>query len=881
MSFDGRFVIKKMRYSTDYRGWQAQAIRPERLTYDDQGRPVFGSNYKSHVDDTDGDNDYGNDPSGHGNDRIGDAAVRGDGVVSKGLIVPLWNAENSLALCYEHGDHGPSSTLYRLDVNGSAVYESWAFDHRSGGNMEHRHYRQMRRRRIRVVIQDPFTKNSEIAEFDPGNELQEYLTTTNGERIRGIEPTMTIDGKLMIFQGDPFAPGQIDYMMYTYNPRPCALDGWSPPQPVHRMATDSAVQKYPMAWHVMKSADGTNFSDANPLRAAYPWVDPEGRFVVFAAVRGQPGNKGSRSAGTSLIGHETHGMAYNIDGGINSDRYGYARAFFSSPMWHFEKERHPMLITQNTTTNQKFYLPVTKNHDILPLFGSNSGDYNEVNLDISSDPFAILNLPMNEMVTIQGIYDDRQTPDLSGHFATGILLGDAYTTTDLKLAKSPSGLLIETHSKGRVLVMNGRGGLVAQLPASVTDQQPWKGFTLQMNVMPLPQINEGCKFAGVRSLLFIANVLRLTYGPTHNVMELNMKIRGRWIALGKVSLSLNKWTHVAYTWDGETGTIREYLDGKRTMRQLPLTPIGRSFDVEAGTVYVGTDDMAGPTVCQSFVGMIDEVRLFSHVRSGRTICLSTYGTNCLSNAIQDTPTAGHFILAQQQPECNDPNTINSMECRKAVHRVCSQEGTVHALNSARNVWNTILQIIGSRPPVSLGGVISQLVADTIYDDDDDDIDIKNLTSIVLFSSSSIAISPEATATITCAPMPQEAVSITFAELESFHRGCNNEKMAPMIPCLSASFRFCKSIGWTTGYIFEVTTRAWVLCFEAGFVGDFEDALLSGCKPKQWEDVTCGLAVNSWCQEKGYDAGLIQELQNNSVPWVHCFHGSMVQDYSFT
>lgn len=334
---------------------------------------------------------------------------------------------------------------------------------------------------------------------------------------------------------------------------------------------------------------------------------------------------------------------------------------------------------------------------------------------------------------------------------------------------------------------------------------------------------------------------------------------------------LYKWTHIAYTWDGKTRMFCEQLDGKTTMRQPPWSPMGQTFDLNVGTVYVGTSADDGPGECKSFVGLIDEVQLYSHARSGRTICLSTHGADCIHQAIQDKPTDGQFVLGHQQPDCNGPYAINSTECWTAIHCVFSQEGTVHALTSARNVLNTIRQILGSRPPVSLGGFISQLVGDCVSD--------INSTSIAF--NAGVGVSSFDKARVACAPMPQEAVAISFAELESFHRRCYNDAMAPTLPCLSASSSFCKSIGWTTGYIFEVTTRAWMLCFEADFIGEFEEALSSGCNQGQWEDVNCGLAVTAWCQDKGYHAGLIQEVRDTSVPTVHCFHGSMVQDYPFT
>ena len=55
-----------------------------------------------------------------------------------------------------------------------------------------------------------------------------------------------------------------------------------------------------------------------------------------------------------------------------------------------------------------------QDHDVLALFGSNTNDYNEVDVAEIQNPFYLLFLPLNELVTRQGTYDLRRTPDLSG-----------------------------------------------------------------------------------------------------------------------------------------------------------------------------------------------------------------------------------------------------------------------------------------------------------------------------------------------------------------------------------------------------------------------------------------------------------------------------------
>ncbi|WP_235216811.1 hypothetical protein [Archangium violaceum] len=201
---------------------------------------------------------------------------------------------------------------------------------------------RFRRRTADVRVSQPFTVQAEIASFSTGP--LEELKTVSGAPIMGIEPTMTSDGRLLLFQGGPLNNGAIDYLMYSYNPTPCAATGWSEPRPLSMMFNDTTpgIKRYPMAWQRMKAATGEAFGDTvaggNLIRAAYPWVDHEGRNVLYAAV-GFTGAAGGRREAMSLIGADTGWIAHHIDGSLNTDRQDIAHLFYSGPMWNFEQER--------------------------------------------------------------------------------------------------------------------------------------------------------------------------------------------------------------------------------------------------------------------------------------------------------------------------------------------------------------------------------------------------------------------------------------------------------------------------------------------------------------------------------------------------------------
>lgn len=134
--------------------------------------------------------------------------------------------------------------------------------------------------------------------------------------------------------------------MYTYNPMPCAATGWSHPRPLSMMYNDPNpdLKRYPLAWQPLKAATGELFGTTTGgplLRAAYPWVDHEGRNVLYTAVP-FTGAAGGRREAVSLIGADTGWSTHHIDGSINTGRNDIAHLFYSGPMWNFEQERNPL-----------------------------------------------------------------------------------------------------------------------------------------------------------------------------------------------------------------------------------------------------------------------------------------------------------------------------------------------------------------------------------------------------------------------------------------------------------------------------------------------------------------------------------------------------------
>ena len=800
-TLDGRIFVANVGedHATTTTTWQARVFRPEAVSYDSEGRPDFGAAF------------------------------------SPGRSIRVNGGENALAFCFTNPDQPYSVS------GGQAAYQPYIFDSQmfNGPN-------RFRRRTSDIRVDRPFRSDADIASFSTGT--VEYLSTSSGASLRGIEPTLTADGRLMLFQGAPANDGNIDHLMYSYNPNPCATTGWSTPRPLSMMFNDSTpgLRRYPIAWKRLKAATGEDFADTTRgdlIRAAYVWIDPEGRNVLYVAV---PFTDGARREAVSLIGADTNYTAYHIDGSINTDRSDHPHLFYTGPMWNFEQERSPVQTLPPGSSNDAHPLPVTKTHDVLALFGSNTNDYNEVDVAELTNPFYLLFLPMNELVTRAGTYDLRRTPDLSGRFFTGSLVGSAQIAASAAVTQPHSGSLWAPHGKGKALVLPGGGAVQVNLidPAGTVPGvgAPVSGFTVQLFVRPDADINRGCGGNPYRYLLQKGNGIDLIY-EADNTVQFSIQLNGRRLRLDRSPrLPVGQWTHLAYTWDGTTGQFAEYINGAPSGRALPVET--GTFRLGTGTLSIGAGNVLNSEVCPaggegSFRGAIDDVQIFSHTRSNRSICLTTHGSGCKSDAIKQAPSAGQFVLNQQHPGCSSGSALGGLACATAMHRVCAQRGASDAIRSTRNLAETVRQLISNRPPISLSGVPTAVSGND--------------------------------ATIACTPLYNNSLAVTFAELAHRNGGCSDDRAVSSLDCAAASHRFCNDHGFSTGQIFELTGRPWVSCWNSDLIEDVsKDRVGPTCNSGNFTSGEARIEISRYCQSRGFGAGVIQELGAGTVAHIHCF-----------
>jgi len=280
-------------------------------------------------------------------------------------------------------------------------------------------------RYAKIVVKNPRTKDAHVESATMLTQFDQYKTVTN-EPIRGIEPTLTADGRLLVYQGHPNNKGDIDMIMYSWNATPGQATGWSKPRSICDMTADGATmvagirfdERFPLAKARITATDGTPFAVGELLHGAYPWVSHDGTEIFFTAtVAGTVNVDRARRGGTSVVGRWTGNQVRHLDGPINPNREKSVRLFTSSPgatpgFWR----PYPELGTQNP-------LPYTGARPVFPLFGSNTHDYNEISFEDFADKDYVLCLRMNECVNKAGDYDPKKTPDTSGNMNTGTLEG--------------------------------------------------------------------------------------------------------------------------------------------------------------------------------------------------------------------------------------------------------------------------------------------------------------------------------------------------------------------------------------------------------------------------------------------------------------------------
>jgi hypothetical protein len=347
------------------------------------------------------------------------------------------------------------------------------------------------------------------------------------------------------------------------------------------MYNDPAVNtKYRIAMRQLRAADGTPFTDNQPIYGAYPWLLPDGDGVIFAGALmpcrapEDPGGCGPRRNATSVLGYPTNWGIAHIDGGVNPSTTDNVRLFFSSP--------------GPTTFSQ---LPITAGKDVWPFFGSNTSNYVEVSFDDGLDGKYAGLWHMNESLTLTGELDITKSPDVSGYFNTARAKGA------LAFPGANNGVI------GKAAVMTN-GWFEVTNDASLS---PANGITMEMSLRPASDPN--CDATNnYRFLMRKGEAYSLILEETRGVRA-RVRVAGGAIRdlYSGAEIPVGAWTKVTAEYEATTGQMQIRFDDVVVADQTfgPAKLEGTTDMLTIGGI--GTRPVCGEGI--NFAGTIDEVSI--------------------------------------------------------------------------------------------------------------------------------------------------------------------------------------------------------------------------------------------------------------------------------
>jgi len=581
-TWDGRvFLLARFIRTRGRFGWGVMVLRPERVTRDGRGAPDFtrGAFSDDAVLELEG------DPG------------TGMGSHNAFAVVPAPGFAENPFRSDRDGRPNPGGGFETYEM---VLFTQW---YESPDGAHHG------LRRARVVVRDPRTGDAAIERAEMLSPF-EPLRATDGSLLRGIEPTLTFDGRLLFWHDG-------DKLRYSFNPAGPVAAGWSPSRPIadmYHVDRDTPVagipfrERFPIAAEPLRDATGVAYGRGEQIRGAYPWISHDGTELFYQATAH---NDGATRASTSVIGRLTGYAARHVDGPANPDRRTFSRLFISSP------GLAPGFWTPHRDAPGDPPLPYTASRPVYPIFGSNSADYYEVGLDDFADRDHVLVHRMNELVTRgeRAELDAARTPDTSGNFNTGELRG----------ARFPQEVFGDDRNRGAVgqSIYFGEDDSVRVRPSASLNQTE-SALTVQLFVrrtVNLDQDGEN-RYRVILNRPGAYDLILEESGHVHATVHAGGDARRS----GFVGppIPLNEWTSVAFTYDAATGRLRTYVGGRlgsdRTFGPAPIDRVN-------GELIIGP---AGQIPRAPFVPgnepivAIDELKISRVVRSPEEIARDAF-----------------------------------------------------------------------------------------------------------------------------------------------------------------------------------------------------------------------------------------------------------------
>ena len=510
-TWDGRVFVR-----TRTAGWFASSFRPQRITLNADGAPNFS-------------NAFGNNSIALELDtEAPDMQHNWIAIVSD----PDFSGENPF----------PSNSTGGFSASGThRTYRALVY-HTSLRNNDND---QMGVRKATIIVSGANTADAEVISARFTTEFAR-LRTESGPDFRCIEPSVTIDGRLVICQGHPENNGRIDNLVYSWNATPGATSNWRTPKSIADMHYDDRNTlvagmpfrvRFPIAERPLRDATGSAYVRGDLVKGAYPWVSHDGSELFFQASR--EGMTARRTA-TTVVGPWTGWTFRHIDGPTNRSRHRDSRLFMSSPgafttMWSAYKDVSDLKI------------PYSVHGPSYPLFGSNAEDYSEVGFDDYLDGSYVLALGMNEQMDRIGTYLKTNTPDTSGNFNNATLVGARFP-----LEFNNSDILVGRVGQG--IHFNAGNHL------NVARTRGWDSL---QGVFTVDFFLRKSSASGTVRLFTLQNGIEVFLAGGTTITGVIQDSAGVRRQLAGPAIANDQWTHIAFSYNAFNKNLALWVNGSR------------------------------------------------------------------------------------------------------------------------------------------------------------------------------------------------------------------------------------------------------------------------------------------------------------------------------
>jgi cytochrome c peroxidase len=465
-----------------------------------------------------------------------------------------------------------------------------------------------------IIVANAHTTSATISSIKSDGKFQ-TMKDKKGNLIHAIEPTVTVDGKLVVYQ-EWNSTGFTGDLFFTYHDNDLPdYNDWSEPAPITDLHKyPKLALRYPIARAPFRDADG-NILTRFP--GAYPWLSLNGEDILYA---GSIFKDGARRAGTSIAGSSSKWMTRLLDGGVNTARYGGFHRLFTSSLGRTPGMWSPLEF------NEKGTFPITDKLFTYLIYASNAALYFEAsfeetvdgNYDVYYDMVEKVN-PFYFMANL-GNYETNKTQDTSGFFHVGtknenaLYTEEAFPTTctNLNCPEKDSRSTASNLFSGQPMYFKGNGYFYTPATSATghTILAGTSSIGVGFAIRPM-DITESANILAKGETLTISTDENLNIKSTFTVK--NGSLVTKFSVYGP-KLDQGVWNHIFINLDLKKGTFNYYKNGALLSTTVVKTS-GTNFNLGTDILVVGPSTSSNPGIMYA----LDQVGISRILRSNDEI----------------------------------------------------------------------------------------------------------------------------------------------------------------------------------------------------------------------------------------------------------------------